>query len=120
MMKRRGKKTSCRALAGADASVDVFLVIFHFLSGGCFGRPMFYAFDGSFPFFFFFCYFSIITAAYQAWSFYSLSTFLCYTNCCGAVMGGMGYVCGFLFGTRNKACVWKGAFSWVYCWGASM
>lgn len=61
-------KGNCRASVEANASVDVFLVIFHFLSGGCFGRPMFHAFDGSFPFF---CYFFIITAAYQAWSFYS-------------------------------------------------
>lgn len=49
-----GGKDNCRASVEADASVDVFLVIFHFLSGGCFGRPMFHAFDGSFPFCYFF------------------------------------------------------------------
>lgn len=90
-----------------------FLFIFHFLSDGCFGRPMFHAFDGSFPFLLFFF---IITAAYQAWSFYSFVyiSLLYQLLWCGH--GREGLRVWLSLGTRNKACGVEGGFFWVNCW----
>lgn len=115
-MKRRGGEDNCRASVEADASVDVFLVIFHFLSGDCFGRPMFHAFDGSFPFLFllllFFHYNGCIPSV--EFLFFCLHFFAIPTVVVRSWEGRA--TCVAFFGNTEQGWCVEGGFFWVYCW----